>query len=33
VVPTSGKPFLLYVKEMDLSLGAVLAQKDDDSHE
>ena len=29
VAPTSGKPFLLYVKAMDHSLGALLAQKDD----
>ena len=27
VAPTSGKPFLLYVKAMDHSLGALLAQK------
>ena len=33
VAPTSGKPFLLYVKAMDHSLGALLAQKDDDGHE
>jgi len=33
VASTSGKPFLLYVKAMDYSLGALLAQKDDDGHE
>ena len=33
VAPTSGKPFLLYVKAMDHSLGALLAQKDDNGHE
>ena len=33
VVPTSGKSFLLYVKAMDHSLGALLAQKNDDGHE
>ena len=33
VAPTSGKPFLLYVKAMDHSLGALLAQKDDKGHE
>ena len=27
VAPTSGKPFLLYVKAMDHSLGALLAPK------
>ena len=32
VAPTSGKPFLLYVKVMDHSLGGLLAQKDDDGH-
>ena len=29
IAPTSGKLFLLYVKVMDHSLGALLAQKDD----
>ena len=33
MAPASGKPFLLYVKVMDHSLGALLAQKDDDDHE
>jgi len=33
VALTSGKPFLLYVKSMDHSLRALLAQKNDDSHE
>ena len=33
VAPTSGKPFLLYVKAMDHSLGALLPQKDDNGHE
>ena len=33
VAPTSGKPFLLYVKAMDHSLSALLAQKNDDGHE
>jgi len=33
VAPTLGKSFLLYVKVMDHSLGPLLAQKDDDSHE
>ena len=33
MAPTSGKPFLLYVKAMDHSLGAMLAQKDDNGHE
>jgi len=32
VAPTSGKLFLLYVKAMDHSLSALLAQKDDDGH-
>ena len=32
VAPTSGKPFLLYVKAIDHSLGALLAQKDDYGH-
>ena len=30
---TSGKPFLLYVKATYHSLGALLAQKDDNGHE
>jgi len=33
VVPTSGKSFLLYVRAMDHSLGALLAQKNDEGHE
>ena len=33
MAPTSGKTFLLYVKAMDHSLGALLAQKNDDGHE
>ena len=33
VAPTLEKSFLLYVKAMDHSLGALLAQKDDNSHE
>ena len=33
VAPTSGKPFLLYVKATDHSLDALLAQKDDNGHE
>jgi len=33
VAPTSGKSFLLYVKAIDHSLGALLAQKNDDGHE
>jgi len=33
VAPTSEKPFLLYVKAMDHSLGALLTQKDDNGHE
>ena len=33
MAPTSGKPFLLYVNCMDHSLGALLAQKNDDGHE
>ena len=32
VAPTSGEPFLLYVRVMDHSLGALLAQKDDNDH-
>jgi len=31
--PTSGKPFLLYAKVIDHSLGALLTQKDDNGHE
>jgi len=31
--PIPGKPFLLYVKVMDHSLGALLTQKNDDGHE
>jgi len=30
VAPVSGKPFLLYVQGMDHSLGALLAQKNDE---
>ena len=33
VAPTSRKLFLLYVKAIDYSLGALLAQKNDDGHE
>ena len=33
LAPTSGKPFLLYMKAMDQSLGALLAQRDDNGHE
>jgi len=33
MAPTSEKLFLLYVKIMDSSLGALLAQKNDDGHE
>ena len=33
MAPTSGKPFLLYVKVIDHSLSSLLAQKDDDGHE
>jgi len=33
VAPTSRKPFLLYVKTMDHSLNALLAQKDNNGHE
>jgi len=33
MAPTSGKPFLFYVKTMDYSLGALLAQKNDEGHE
>jgi len=32
VAPISGKPFMLYVKAMDHSLGALLPQKDNDGH-
>jgi len=31
--PVSGKPFLLYVQAMDHSLGALLAQNNDQGHE
>ena len=31
--PVSGKPFLLYVRAMDHSLGALLAQNNDQGHE
>jgi len=33
VVPVSGKPFLLYVRVMDHSLGALPAQNNDQNHE
>jgi len=33
VALTSGKPFLLYIRAMDHSLGALLAQRDDEGHE
>ena len=33
VASTLGKPFLFYMKAMDRSLGALLAQKNDDGHE
>jgi len=33
VAPVSGKPFLLYVRAMDHSLGALLAQNNDQNHE
>ena len=33
VAPTSGKPFLLYVKAMDHFLGTLLAPKNDEGHE
>ena len=33
VAPTSRKSFLPYVKAMNYSLGALLAQKNDDGHE
>ena len=33
MAPTSGKSFLLYVKVIDHSLGALLAQKDENCHE
>jgi len=31
--PASGKPFLLYVRAMDHSLGALLTQKNDEGAE
>jgi len=33
VAPVSGKPFLLYVRAMDHSLGALLAQNNDQNYE
>ena len=33
MAPISGKSFLLYVKAMNHSLGALLAQKDENGHE
>jgi hypothetical protein len=33
VAPVSGKPFLIYVRAMDHSLGALLAQNNDQGHE
>ena len=33
VVPTSGKPFLLYVRAIDHSLGTLLTQKNGEGHE
>ena len=33
VGPRADKPFLLYVRAMDHSLGALLAQKSDDGYE
>jgi len=33
IAPVSGKPFLLYVRAMDHSLGALLAQNNDQNHE
>ena len=33
VAPVSGKPFLIYVTAMDHSLGALLAQNNDQDHE
>src|SRR5256886_9463483 len=33
VAPVTGKPFLLYVPSMDHSLGALLAQHNDEGHE
>ena len=33
VFPTQGKPFFLYVRSMEHSLGALLAQKSDEGHE
>ena len=31
--PVSGKPFLIYVRAMDHSLGALLVQNNDQGHE
>src|SRR3954465_9414864 len=33
VPPTQGKPFFLYVRSMERSLGALLVQKSDEGHE
>src|SRR4051812_42733841 len=33
ILPTQGKPFFLYVRSMEHSLGALLAQKSDKGHE
>ena len=33
MAPVSGKPFLIYVRAMDHSLGALLAQNNDQGHE
>src|SRR3954463_10598929 len=33
VTPVAGKPFLLYVRSMDHSLGALLAQHNDEGYE
>src|SRR3954464_7137001 len=33
VAPVAGKPFLLYVRSMDHSLGALLAQHNDEGYE
>ena len=33
IAPVSGKPFLIYVRAMDHSLGAYLAQTNDQGHE
>jgi len=33
IAPVSGKPFLIYVRAMDHSLGALLAQNNDQGHE